>query len=86
MPAASAAERSQISRIAALDRWALHCTDRPAATAAARQAFADRWSKLVDPNGELDPAERAAKAEAAKSAHFRRMARASAAKRKKRAA
>jgi hypothetical protein len=83
MASANANERSQISSIAALDRWALHCTDRQAATAPARKAFADRFVKLVDPDGTLPPAERAARADAAKSAHFRRMARASAAKRKK---
>lgn len=82
MPAHDPVDRSQISRIAALDRWALHCTDRQAATAPARQAFADRWDRLVDPDGTLPPAERAARAEAAKSAHFRRMARASVAKRR----
>lgn len=76
-------DRQQISQIAALDRWALHCTDRAAATAPARQAFADRWDRLVDPDGTLPPAERATRAAAAKSAHFRRMARASAAKRRK---
>lgn len=84
MPARSAADRTQIAQIAALDRWALHVTDRSAATAAARTASLNRFEKLVDPDGTLDPAERAKRADAAKSAHFRRMARASAASRRKR--
>lgn len=84
MVARNPIDRSQISQIAALDRWALHCTDRTAATAPAREAFLSRWDKLVDPDGTLPPAERAERAAAAKSAHFRRMARASTAKRRKR--
>lgn len=83
MAAADANERSQIASIAALDRWGLHCTDRAAATAPARKAFADRFARLVDPDGTLPPAERAERAEAAKKAHFKRLARASAAKRRK---
>lgn len=66
-------DAAQIARLAAHVKWAL-CPDRAAATAAARQAFHDRWEKLVDPSNELDPAERAKRAASAKSAHYARMA------------
>lgn len=62
-----------IARLAAHVKWA-QCPDRTAATAAARKAYADRWEKLVDPDGTLDPAERAYRANHAKSAHYARMA------------
>lgn len=61
------------ARIAAGERWAKE-PDRTAATAAARSAFMDRFSKQVDPDGQLDPAERERRAESAKRAHFARMA------------
>jgi hypothetical protein len=85
MPAADASDRTQIAQIAALERWALHCTDRAAATAPARKALVDRWDRIVDPAGELEPAERAKRAKAAKSAHYRRMALVSAQKRRRKA-
>jgi hypothetical protein len=65
------------SRLGAHARWAT-TEDRSAATAPARKAFADRWEKQVDPDGELDPQERAVRAAHAKKAHFARMAMASA--------
>ncbi|UJW32422.1 hypothetical protein L3Q67_01130 [Saccharothrix sp. AJ9571] len=65
------------SRLGAHARWAQE-PDRVAATAKARQAFNDRWERQVDPDGELDPHERAVRAEHAKRAHFTRMAMASA--------
>lgn len=65
------------ARLGAHARWA-HCEDRQAATAAARQAWADRWDKQVDPDGVLPPDERARRAEHAKRAHMTRMAMASA--------
>lgn len=83
MPAKDASERSQIATIAAHTRWALHCSDRAAATSPARQAAASRWERQVDPAGELDPAERARRAESAKSAYFRQLALKSARKRRK---
>ena len=73
MASAHPGDRAQIARLAAHVKWAA-CPDRAAATAAARQAFHDRWEKLVDPEGKLDPAERAKRADSAKSAHFARMA------------
>ena len=74
------------AQVAAHTRWA-HTADRQAATAPARAAFIERFERQVDPNNELDPAERARRAESAKKAHFLRMALKSAESRKaKRAA
>jgi hypothetical protein len=70
-------QRALRSRLGAHTRWA-NTEDRSAATAPARKAFADRWEKKVDPDGVLDPHERAIRAEHAKKAHFGRMAMASA--------
>jgi len=66
-------QRVMRARIAAHTRWA-NTGDRAAATAAARRAAADRWERQVDPDGVLDPDERARRAEHAKRAHFQRMA------------
>src|SRR5690348_5690113 len=66
-------DRTLTARIAAHTRWA-HEPDRSAATAPARQAFADRFERDVDPDGKLDPVERATRAEHARKAHFLRMA------------
>jgi hypothetical protein len=79
------AERARYGRLGAHTRWA-RTADRTAATAPAREAFADRWDKQVDPDGLLPPAERAIRAEHAKKAHFTRMAIASAKARKRKAA
>ncbi|MEV0425397.1 hypothetical protein [Micromonospora sp. NPDC050495] len=78
-------DAAQIARLAAHVKWA-QCPDRAAATAAARQAFHDRWEQLVDPDGKLDPAERAKRAASAKSAHYARMALRSAQTRRAKAA
>lgn len=78
-------ERKLAARFAAQTRWA-GPEDRTAATAAARQAARDRFEKLVDPEGTLDPAERAKRAESARKAHFTRMALRSAQARRARAA
>lgn len=43
-------------------------------TAPARKAFLDRFERDVDPDGVLDPAERARRAGHAKKAHFSRLA------------
>lgn len=76
-------QRTIRAQIAAHTRWA-HTDDRTADTAPARQAFLDRFEREVDPDGILDPAERARRAENAKKAHFKRMALASARARRKR--
>jgi hypothetical protein len=72
-----AAARRLRARIAANTRWAFE-PDRTAATAAARRARDEKFLQLVDPEGVLDPRERALRAEAARRAHFLRMAAASA--------
>jgi hypothetical protein len=66
VPARDPSDRALVARIAAAERWA-RTDDRAAATAAARQALADRWERQADPDGQLDPAERARHA-----AHLRR--------------
>lgn len=74
------------AQVAAHTRWA-HTADRQAATAPARTAFIERFEREVDPNNELDPVERARRADSAKKAYFLRLAAKSAAVRKaKRAA
>ncbi len=66
-------QRSLRSRIATSEKWA-KTADRSAATAPARRAFLDQFEKQVDPDGTLDPAERAIRAAHAKKAYFARLA------------
>lgn len=66
-------DRAIIAKVAAHTRWA-NTIDRTAATAKARQAFADRFERDVDPDGTLDPLERAKRAANARRAHFQRLA------------
>ncbi|BCB79134.1 hypothetical protein GCM10022251_19590 [Phytohabitans flavus] len=73
MAAESATDRALIARLAAHTKWA-GTEDRTAATAAARAAFVDHFEREVDPDGVLDPAERAARAASAKKAFYTRMA------------
>ncbi len=54
-------------------RWA-HTPNRTAATQPGRDAFMARFEHEVDPEGLLDPAERARRAEHAKKAYFARLA------------
>lgn len=66
------AERSLRARIAA---HVMHSkNDAKAVTAKARAVFLDRFEREVDPDGELDAAERARRAEHAKRAYFTRLA------------
>jgi len=53
-------------------------TDPAAHTAPARAAFLERFEREVDPDGLLDPRERARRAEHARKAYFLRLALASA--------
>lgn len=76
------ASRSLAARIAAHESWA-RTPDRAARTAAARQAFADRFEREVDPDGVLPPAERAKRAASARKAYYLRLAAASAKARRK---
>ena len=55
-------------------RWALHVSDRSAATKPARRALADKFERFVDPDGLLDPVERAKRLRNFKSAYFRELA------------
>ena len=69
-----------------LGAFAQHAAyDTRETTLAARQAFARRFERLVDPDGVLSEPERARRAEAAKRAHFQRMALLSAQARRKKA-
>ncbi|MEH0829579.1 hypothetical protein, partial [Micromonospora sp. CPCC 205714] len=85
MSAADPGERVLVARLAASERWARE-PDRAAATAPARAAFADRFARQVDPDGTLDPAERARRAASARRAYFTRLALRSAQARRRRAA
>lgn len=68
----TSSQRTQRARLAALSRWAQQ--DGSKGTAPAREAFLARFEREVDPEGRLAPAERTRRAEAAKRAHFQRMA------------
>lgn len=68
----SPAERTLRARLAALTRHSR--TDGRTATAAARQAFVDRFERDVDPDNVLPITERARRAEAARKAHYTRLA------------
>ena len=50
--------RQIIGAIGAHESWS-RTVDRPARTAPARRAFNQRFEREVDPDGKLDPAERA---------------------------
>lgn len=67
------AERRLASQAGSYESWA-RTPDRSARTEAARRAADAKFEHQVDPNGELLPAERAKRAEAARRAHFKRMA------------
>lgn len=53
--------------------WA-STADRTARTAAARRAAADRFERQVDPDGTMEPAERAKRATNLRKAHFAQLA------------
>ena len=61
------------AQIAAHVSWA-NTPDRPARTAAARQAAFDRFERQVDPDGVLTPEERHKRAENARRAYFLELA------------
>lgn len=65
-------ERTMRARLAAHTSWA-NTEDRAARTDAARRAFLDSFERQVDPDGTMDPAERARRAEHARKAHFQRL-------------
>lgn len=77
-------DRHLAQRIGAHESWA-RTTDRAARTAPARQAALDRFEREVDPDGTLDPADRARRADHARKAYFLRLALKSATARRARA-
>lgn len=70
-------DRAVIARIASAERWA-RTVDRSAATEPARRGLRAKFELEADPDGTLDPAERARRADALLTAHMLRLARASA--------
>jgi hypothetical protein len=56
-------------RLGALRKWA-KCSDRAAATEAARASFMSKFERQVDPEGELSELERARRADFARKAYF----------------
>ncbi len=77
-------ERVLRSQIAAHTSWA-NTADRAARTLPARRAMLDKFERQVDPEGVLDPADRATRAQHARKAHFARLALLSAQARRRRA-
>lgn len=73
MSARTPGERTLVARVAAATRWA-HEPNRSDATKAGRNAFANKFEQEVDPDGVLDPAERAKRAASLRSAYFSRLA------------
>ena len=73
MPARTPSERSQAASIMAHQSWA-NTPDPSARTAPGRAALLAKFECEADPDGTLDPAERARRADHLRKAHFRRMA------------
>lgn len=73
MPETLSPEQRRLRALNAIHtRWA-NTADRTAATRPGRDAFMARFEREVDPEGLLDPAERAFRAEHAKKAYFARL-------------
>lgn len=66
-------ERTLRARLAAHASWA-NTPDPAARTAAGTAAFLSRFERDVDPDGTMDPSERARRAESARKAYFTRLA------------
>jgi len=75
-------ERALAARVAAHTRWS-QTADRAAATAPARKGLQQRFEREVDPDGTLSPAERARRAQSARTAYFTRLSLRSAQSRRK---
>ncbi|CAN5438245.1 hypothetical protein BH18ACT1_BH18ACT1_01110 [soil metagenome] len=84
LDAISPSERKLQAQLAAYVSWA-NTADPAARTAAARRAFVDRFEREVDPDGTLPEGERTRRAEAARKAHYTRLALKSAQARRRRA-
>lgn len=69
----SPAERRLRASIAGNTRWSKEA-DPSAATRKARETFLNSFELAVDPDGVLEPTERARRAESARKAHFARLA------------
>lgn len=69
-------QRRQHALLAIHTRWANE-PDPVAATTPARAAFLERFERQVDPDGQLDPRERARRAAHARKAYFAKLALAS---------
>ena len=82
MPPLTPEQRRLRASIAAHTQWAKEA-DPTARTATARKAFMERFEREADPDGVLDPAERARRAEHLRRAYFTRLALASSRARKK---
>lgn len=65
--------RSENAAIASHWSWA-DTKDRSARTLPARRASIARWETVVDPDGVMDPADRAQAADSARRAHLKAMA------------
>ena len=85
MPAKTQSDRRLVAQIAAHESWA-NTPDRSARTKAARDALLAKFEQQADPDGTLDPAERARRAEHLRKAHYARLALASAQARRDRKA
>ncbi len=68
----SKSQRQLRARLGAYTRASQY--DGKAVTAKARQTFLDQFEQQVDPDKQLPPAERARRAQAARKAHFTRLA------------
>jgi hypothetical protein len=68
----STEEKSLAARIAAAEKWG-RTADRTAATEPARAGLRARFEREADPDGTLDPAERARRADHLERAHMLRM-------------
>lgn len=80
------AQHSINGRIGAAERWGRTTAEqRERATRAAREALAERFERLADPDGVMNPADRARAAEHLKRAHMLRMSKAAADARRLRA-
>lgn len=69
MPSTDPTERRLAASAAGHTSWK-NTSDRAARTAPARRAALERFEHEVDPDGTLDPAERARRAESARKAYF----------------
>jgi hypothetical protein len=72
MAAKTPEERALAARIASAEKWG-RTADRTAATAPARAGLRAKFEREVDPHGDLDPAERARRADHLMRAHMLRM-------------